>query len=200
MAEVGLGEQGRESKEVGDEHLSMKKAILDKFFYVVAEFLLIISLFVPWFSIQMKVPLMNIQMNGTYDFFLFNRMQISIEGLPGAFAGAVTSEETILAYVHPLFWSPVLGIIVGLWPLMKLFRGKPYQKQALISAVLITIIAVEMRYLSITLGKRALADFVALMESIGAELSFSSLGSNLYLVFGVFMLVTQAFSAFRTGS
>ncbi|HDD69313.1 MAG TPA: hypothetical protein ENG61_03025, partial [Candidatus Korarchaeota archaeon] len=137
---------------------------------ILAELLTLYSLLMPWFSIKMSVPLMGITMNGTYDFFLFNRMKISIEGLPGAFAGAIASEETILVRVHPLFWSPVLGLVAGLWPLVRLIREKSYYKHALVSAVLVLIIALEMKFLSIRIGKKALSQFVSLMESVGANI------------------------------
>ncbi|GEM_PF-5652662 len=197
MAEVEPERPSSSSQEVEHGIFSSKEEIFCGVSLILAELLSIGSLFLPWFSIKMSIPLMGLQMNGTYDFFLFSRMRISIEGLPGTFAGAVASKETILAYVHPLFWSPLIGTIVGLWPLMKLFRKKPYHKQAIISAVLITLIALEMKFLSINIGKEALSDFLSLMASLGAELSFSSHGSDLFLISGAFMLFSQVPNAIK---
>jgi len=197
MAKADSSEPNSSSQVEESRTLAHMDATLDKFLLVAAELVSLISLFLPWFTIKMSVPLMGIQMNGTYDFFLFNRMKISIEGLPGAFAGAIASEETILVNIHPLFWSPLIGAIVGLWSLIMLLRRKLYHKQAFVSSVLIILIALEMKFLSITIGKEALSDFVGLMESLGAELSFSSLGSSLFLIAGILMVFSQVFNVIR---
>ncbi len=174
-----------------------KTAIVDRFLLIIGELLALISLFLPWFSIKMSVPLMGVWMNGTYDFYLYNKMRVSIEGLPGAFAGAIASEETMLSNIHLIFWFPLLGVIVGLWPLMKLFRRKSYHKEALVSSALIILIGIIMKSPSVTHGIGTLNDFIGLMESVGAELSFSSLGSDIFLISGILMLFSQLYGSVR---
>ena len=108
MAKVRNGELNSNSQGEG-RILALEGKASSKFFLVVAELISFVSLFLPWFTIRMSAPMMGIQMRGNYDFFLFNRMRISIEGLPGAFAGAVASEETMLINIHPFLVPLSMG-------------------------------------------------------------------------------------------
>ena len=80
---------------------------------------------------------------------------------------------------------------------MKLFRRKSYHKEALVSSALIILIGIIMKSPSVTHGIGTLNDFIGLMESVGAELSFSSLGSDIFLISGILMLFSQLYGSVR---